>query len=80
MRLLCPVLRVSPEFSRSCRLLVESTMTIGFVEPVCRPVGFEVSVALASRGATGMIKSGASVRPPSQGGKGKGPQVMALLI
>ena len=32
-------------------------MTIGLVEPDCRPVGLGVSVALAARGATGIFKS-----------------------
>lgn len=31
-------------------------MTAGFVEPLSRPVGLGVSVALAKRGATGMLK------------------------
>ena len=38
-------------------MLVNRTITTGFVEPVCRPVGFEVSVARAARGATGISKS-----------------------
>ena len=32
-------------------------MMAGLVEPLCRPVGLEVSVALALRGVTGMLKS-----------------------
>lgn len=35
---------------------MEHTITTGFVEPDCRPVGLEVSVALAARGATGILK------------------------
>lgn len=31
-------------------------MTAGFAEPFSRPVGLEVSVALAGRGATGILK------------------------
>ena len=33
-------------------------MTAGLVEPLSRPVGLEASVALAARGATGMLKVG----------------------
>ena len=51
-----PCAASQPYFSRSYRLLMEHTVTIPFVEPVCRPVGFEVSVALAARGATGIFE------------------------
>lgn len=45
----------------------------GLVEPDCKPVGEELPVALAGRGATGMLKASkqAGVRRPSPGGEGK---------
>ena len=56
-------------------IVVGHAIIIGFVEPVCRPVGLEVSVALPARAVTGMLKgkSGCSVVELGQ-------QKMCLLI
>ena len=52
-------------------------MTAGLVEPLCRPLGLEVSVALAARGFTGILKSkragfGRRVRVAREGVAGEG--------
>lgn len=78
-----PCAASQPPFSRLCRLLVEHTITTGFVEPDCRPVGLEVLVALAARGATGMLKprsfgSAAESRRPRKGSPVMG--AVTLLI
>ena len=59
---------------------MERTITIGFVEPVCRPVGFEVSVALAARGVTGISKSRSFGSVAESGLRREGSSVMGLLI